>query len=106
MKSIKFAHKLVQSILDGTKTTTWRLFDEKDLQVCDELTFVDVDSKQKFATAIIIDVREKKINELTDEDLKSNSYENREQVVTVNLKYYGDRVTEETLIKMIAFKLI
>jgi len=31
MKTLKFREKLSKLILSGKKTTTWRLFDDKDL---------------------------------------------------------------------------
>ena len=44
MKTLKFASHLVQKILSGEKTSTWRLFDDKDLQVGDGLIFVNKDT--------------------------------------------------------------
>jgi len=35
MKTVKFRPDLAQLIMDGKKTTTWRLFDDKDLQAGD-----------------------------------------------------------------------
>lgn len=39
MKQIKFANDLVSKILEGSKTATWRLFDDKALQIGDQLEF-------------------------------------------------------------------
>lgn len=33
MKTIKFTPELSEQIIAGTKTSTWRLFDDKDLTV-------------------------------------------------------------------------
>jgi hypothetical protein len=41
MKKLKFRHHLVKEIVTGSKTVTWRLFDDKDLQVGDELELID-----------------------------------------------------------------
>ena len=41
MKTLKFTPELCGQILTGTKTSTWRLFDDKNLTVGDELTFVN-----------------------------------------------------------------
>ena len=37
MKTLKFAPPLAKMILEGNKTATWRLFDDKDLQPGDKL---------------------------------------------------------------------
>ncbi len=49
MKTMKFRDYLVSKILDGSKTVTWRLFDDKDLQAGDELTFQNWNSGENFA---------------------------------------------------------
>jgi hypothetical protein len=41
MKTLKFDHNLAQLILKGEKTTTWRLYDDKDLSVDDVIKVVD-----------------------------------------------------------------
>lgn len=41
MKTLKFTLQLCEQILAGTKTSTWRLFDDKDLAVGNELQFVN-----------------------------------------------------------------
>ena len=41
MKSLKFYKDSIGSILNGAKTSTWRLFDDKNLQVGDELKFIN-----------------------------------------------------------------
>ncbi len=59
MKTLKFASDLSRQILDGTKTSTWRLFDDKDLQVGDELLLVDSHENEAFAQAEIISMKQK-----------------------------------------------
>ncbi len=105
MKSLKFAPSLVKLILDGSKRTTWRLFDDKDLQIGDELSLVDASDGRAFAQARIVNVVQKSIRELTNADLAENSYADREQVLTVNRKYYGETVSEDTIVKIIKFEL-
>jgi hypothetical protein len=41
MKTLKFTTELCEQILCGVKTATWRLFDDKDLPVGDELQFIN-----------------------------------------------------------------
>jgi hypothetical protein len=59
MKTLKFRHQLVEEILTGRKTVTWRLFDDKDLKVGDKIELLYWETKEKFADAEIIEVREK-----------------------------------------------
>ena len=103
MKTLKFKHEFVEEILEGRKTTTWRLFDDKDLTVGDELELVDRDSKEKFAEAIIVDIQEKQIKNLTDEELKNHGYENSDDMLKSHREYYGDKVNLETEVKMLTF---
>ena len=56
MKTLKFRHHLVKEILVGRKTTTWRLFDDKDLSVGDPLELLDWESGKKFAEAEIVGI--------------------------------------------------
>ncbi len=39
MKTLNFSDKLVPLVLSGAKTATWRLFDDKNLAIGDELIF-------------------------------------------------------------------
>ena len=42
MKTLKFTTQLVEKILSGEKTSTWRLFDDKDFKNGDNLAFIVV----------------------------------------------------------------
>jgi hypothetical protein len=106
MKTLKFETKLVSLVLAGEKTSTWRLFDDKDLQTGDELTLVNKDTGEQFAEATIVAVREKKLGELDDADWEGHErYESEEKMYEAYRGYYGDRVTPESVVKMIDFKL-
>jgi hypothetical protein len=107
MKTLKFRSHLIPAITDGTKTSTWRLFDDKDLRVGDELEFVDHESKEKFARARIVRVREKKLGELNAADFEGHqTYENEASMLDHYRKYYGDRVSLNTPVKMIDFEIL
>lgn len=41
MKTLKFTPELCALIVTGQKKSTWRLFDDKNLQVGDELSFIN-----------------------------------------------------------------
>lgn len=107
MKKLKFEHALVEMILDGRKIATWRIFDDKDLQVGDDLELVEFETGEVFAKAKIVNMVEKKMSEVTNEDFDGHEkYPSREEMLKTYQGYYGDRVNWDTIIKMIDFKLI
>jgi len=106
MKTIKFAKNLVPLILSGEKTSTWRLFDDKDLQVGDEIYLQEFGASQPFATAIISKVVITKFDELTNEDKAGHeSYSSDEAMYDVYSGYYRTEVGPETELKVIHFVL-
>ncbi len=107
MKTLKFKSYLVNKILSGTKTITWRLFDDKNLIVGDELTFINSDTGEEFAKAKITEVKEKKLGEIQESDFDSHEkYESKESMLEHYRGYYGDKVTTDSVVKMIRFQLI
>lgn len=59
MKTLKFTSQLVDEILAGNKTSTWRLFDDKDLKNGDKLIFINKDTGDQFGTATITSLKVK-----------------------------------------------
>lgn len=107
MKTLKFRPHLAERILAGNKTMTHRLFDDKDLTVGDRLFLVDKETSQEFAKAEIIEVRTKELGQLNDDDYFGHEkFDSEEQMYETYRKYYGDRVTPQTEVKIIKFKLI
>ena len=41
MKILKLDHELAQLVLEGEKTSTWRMYDDKDISVYDEVELLD-----------------------------------------------------------------
>ena len=106
MKSLKFKPDFVREILEGRKTTTWRLFDDKDLKINDELELIDAENGEKFSKAKTTSVVEKTIKDLTDEELKNHEYESRDKMIESHTKYYGDKVNLDTVVKIITFEIL
>lgn len=107
MKKLKFRHHLAEEIIAGKKTTTWRLFDEKDLGIGDKLELLDSESGEKFAEAEIVIVREKKLGQIEGEDLKGHEkFGSKEEMLKMFKKYYGEKVNYDTPVKIIEFKLL
>lgn len=106
MKTLKFAENLVSLVLSGEKTSTWRLFDDKDLSIGDELILINQKTGGEFARGRVIAVREKSLGDITDSDFGGHErFESREKMFGIYREYYGDRVTEDTTVKMIDFEL-
>ncbi|MFZ2804256.1 MAG: ASCH domain-containing protein [Patescibacteria group bacterium] len=106
MKSLKFAGYLVSPVLSGKKTSTWRMFDDKKLQVGDKLAFVNRETGKEFAQAEIVGIREKKLSQVVDADFVGHEKANSMQELYEDFRhFYGDKVTWETPLKMVDFKL-
>ena len=106
VKIVKFRKVLADKILAGDKTSTWRMFDDKDLQTGDELEFVVSETLTPFAKARITKVKEKQLGDITELDAKGHeTFESTDEMLATYRKYYGDHVTLDTLVKMINFEL-
>lgn len=106
MKILKFRSHLATAILDGRKTSTWRLFDDKDLSVGDILELEDSDSRKKFANAKIIAVREKTLGQVEESDFNGHdAYSSPGEMLKSFQEYYGNHVTLETPVKIVEFKV-
>ena len=94
-------------ILSGEETTTWRLFDEKNLKKRDIIDLINWDTKEVFSEAEITGVWEKKMGELDDNDLKEHEeFSNKEEMYQIYRSFYGDKVGPDTTVKVVLFKLI
>lgn len=106
-KTLKFKPHLVDLILSGAKTTTWRLFDDKDLQVGDEVDIVNSDSKEVVARAVLTNVRSKPLGEVDDADYEGHEkYESQAVMLAHFRNYYGDSVNLDTELKVVDFILV
>ena len=106
MKTLKFEESLVSKVLSGEKYTTWRLFDDKDIRVEDEIDFVNATTKEVFARARVARIIEKPMAELKDEDFEGHEkYKTSEQMYKTYTDYYHQAVGPETFVKIIYFQL-
>lgn len=107
MKTLKFRKELSELILKKEKTTTWRIFDDKDIQQGDVMQFLVWETKELFANAKIIDVIEKKFKDLNEQDLDGHEkFASKEEMYATYTTYYDKTVDENTLVKIIKFELI
>ena len=106
MKTLKFKDFKAKWILEGVKTATMRLFDDKDLKEGDELELINSDLGEVFSKATITEVVYKKLNEIDDVDLDGHEkWENKDEMLQSLKKYYGDKVDWDTMVKVVKFKL-
>ncbi len=110
MKKIKLDHDLAQAVLRGEKTSTWRLYDDKNLTVNDQVVLVDKVDPERAQTWPVIGsgrinkVVEKRVGDITADDYEGhNPYDSPEALLADLRKYYGKRVTWDTPVKMIHF---
>lgn len=107
IKTLKFKNHLINKILDGFRSSTWRLFDDKNLQIGDELHFLSSDTGKKFAKARIEAIKIKKMGELQEADFEGHEkYKDQDDMLKHYRGYYGDKVTLDTEVKMIKFRLM
>jgi ribonuclease HI len=110
MKTLKFDHKFAQQILNREKTSTWRLFDDKDLSVNDDIKVVDKvdpsnsDTWRVIGVAKVTEILEKKLCDVTPEDMKGHEvFSGQDKMLAHYRGYYGDRVTLDDPVKIIFF---
>ena len=107
MKTIKFHTKLVPLILSGEKTSTWRLFDDKNLLQGDQIALQEFGADTPFAKAKIVKVVNKTFNDLSFLDRAGHeSYSNDEEMYRTYSGYYKTDVGPESQLKIIRFELI
>lgn len=109
MKTLKFTENLIPLILSGEKTFTWRIFDDKDLSLGDELSFINKATGGEFAKARIVSIYEKTLGQIdeTDFDNGHERFESPEEMLASYRSYYGDTtITINTMLKLIGFELL
>jgi len=112
MKTLKLDHSLAALVRNGTKTSTWRLYDDKDIKVNDTIELIDkVDPGDPSTWASIGEARvdsvlEKRLGEVIKGDFEGHeNFTSKEAMLEMYRKYYGPQVTFETPVKMIRFTL-
>lgn len=107
MKTLKFTPELCQQILDETKTSTWRLFDDKDLSVGDTLLFINKETSEPFGSAMITKLTTKTLGTLEESDWEGHERFSSEEVMYQTYRqFYGDKVGPDTKLKLLQFTFI
>ena len=108
MKTVKFRPDLAQLIIEGKKTTTWRLFDDKDLQAGDVIELMNKATLKPFGHAVISEVVEKPIKAMDDADWEGHERFPSDEVMYAKYREYypGREVGPETPVKILHFEMI
>lgn len=105
MKTLKFADELVDKVLSGEKTKTWRLWDDKNLQTGDIVLFIKRENRIPFAKARLTQIVEKHFGDIDDIDcIGHETY--KEDRYKVYSKYYSEPVSDDTPTKIISFEIL
>lgn len=112
MKNLKFDHQLAMLIREGSKTSTWRIYDDKNLMVNDQVELIDKVDPQNpeswvpIGVAEVDSIVEKRIGDVVPEDFSGHeTFASKEIMLEQYQKYYGPQVDLQTPIKMIHFHL-
>ena len=102
MKILKFRPELARMILAGTKTTTWRLFDDKDLQAGDRVELINKETGEVFGVAVLEEVVLKPLRDLDDHDWEGHErFPSEEAMYAKYREYYpGREIGPETMVKI------
>lgn len=107
MKNLKFRKNLVPLVLSGQKTSTWRLFDDKNLSVGDKVELLVFVTKELFGKAIITEVITKPFRNLSEADKDGHEgFANDKEMYATYSKYYDCKVDGDTELKIIRFELV
>lgn len=106
-KTLKFTPKLIPLVLSGEKYATWRLWDEKIIEVGDELQLLNKSTLEQFGLAVVKRVTEKPLGELMAADKEGHEvFSSDEEMCATFAKYYHKPVGPETPVKIIWFGLV
>ena len=106
LKKLKFKNELCSLILKGEKTTTWRIFDDKNIAEGDKFIFINSDTGEEFAKAKITEVKETAFKYLNDNDWDGHEkFSSPEEMYKTYSKYYKTKVTKNTIVKIIKFNI-
>ena len=107
MKTLKFRKNLSELILKDEKDITWRLFDDKDLSVDDEISFMIKETGEEFLKAKIVAVKETTFGALKEEDWEGHEkFKSEKEMYETYSEYYKRDVNKDSPVKVIKFVLI
>lgn len=108
MKTLKFMPELCEMILKGTKTSTWRPFDDKDIQTGETIHFINKHNGEKFGEGKITEVKITTFGKLTDEDwVGHEGYSSEVEMYSTYAGYFPDKtINQNTELKIVRFDFL
>lgn len=104
MKSLKFNPRAIPLIITGTKRATWRLLDDKNLSVDDEVEFVNSVTGEAFGLGRLTQITIKKLGDVDlTSDEAEETYDSQEAMYDAFRKYYDDTIGPDTHVKIVQF---
>lgn len=106
-KTLKFRTELTDLITSGEKTATWRLFDDKNIQVGDMVDFLEFGTLKFIGTAKVVEVFIKKFKDLTSSDkVGHETYSSEEEMYLSFSNDYKTKVGPYTELKVIKYVMV
>ena len=105
MKKLKFSDKLIEQVLSEKKDITWRINDEKNIRIGDNISLCN-NNEEEFTQAKVLSVKETTFWDMNEEDKKGHEkFSSNEEMYKTYSKYYNARIIPETKLKVIKFKI-
>ncbi len=107
MKTLKLNHTSASAVLDGSKRATWRINDDKNLSIDDEVELIDKvnpdepSSWQAIGIATINEIVIKRLGEVNEREIEFTS---QDEMYKRFEEYYGEKVGPHTPVKIINFE--
>lgn len=106
MKALKFSPQQSRDIIAGKRTSSWRIFDEKDLQSGDEILILSDDSKEPIGSGSITKVRTKTLLQTSPEERKTQGFTDEQEMLDTLRDQFGHKVDWDTEVKIVSFAFL
>lgn len=106
MKALKFSPQQSREILAGKRTSSWRMFDEKDLQSGDEILILSDTSKEPIGSGSITKVRTKTLLSTTPEERAAQGFDDEQRMLDTLRDQFGHKVDWDTEVKIVSFAFL
>lgn len=108
MKQLGFVKELIPLVLSGKKNITWRRGDdEKNLSSGDIIECVETKSRKPFCRIRLISIRDTTFGNIAEDDKKGHeTFSSEKEMYNTYSRYFEQKVTEDTAVKVIKFELI
>lgn len=110
MKSLKLNHDFAQLVVKGKQTSTWRINDDKDLHVNEDIQLIDkvdpIDPSSWVSIGVgrITSILEKQLGSISKVDMEgAETFVSTKELLATFRGYYGAQVHLETPVKLIRF---